>query len=359
MENKHLGPLMISIDGFELTEEDKEILEHPAVCGVIIFSRNYHSIEQITELNYKIKNLKAKNHKNSNSLLISIDHEGGPVQRIKQPLTVIPAMSELGKLYEYSSAEAIDLATNIGWVLASELLSLGFDFSFTPMVDLNISDNKIIKLRALHKKADIVSNLALALKAGLDSAGMAAVGKHFPGHGGVLEDSHFQTPIDGRSFKEINHHDLEPYKVLIKHGLEAIMTSHIIYNNIDNHVVTFSKFWLQDILRDKLNFQGLIVSDDLNMAGAKICSSEDHEPYTNLVNAALTSGCELLLLCNNRKAVIEVLDNWSDTLWQSSNDYSARLNAMRARLHDRLSLEDLRKQQLWQSTVNNIEKLAG
>ena len=358
MENKNLGPLMISIEGHELTAEHKEILEHPAVCGVIVFTRNYHSIEQITGLNHHIKNLKTKNKKNGNELLISIDHEGGPVQRIKQPLTIIPAMSELGKLYEYNSSEAIDLAKDIGWLLATELLSLGFDFSFTPMVDLNLSDNKIIKTRALHKRPDIVCDLATALKAGLDSAGMAAVAKHFPGHGGVLEDSHFETPIDSRSFKDINHQDLEPYRALIKQGLEAIMTSHIIYNNIDNHVVTFSKFWLRDVLREKLNFQGLIVSDDLNMAGAKVCNREDHQPYTNVVNSALRAGCELLLLCNNDAAVIEVLDNWSEVEWQFNREYSDKLNTMRVKSDHKLSFAELYKQKTWQKAVASIAKIA-
>ncbi len=359
MDQKILGPLMISVNGLELTLEEKEILEHPAVSGVILFTRNYDSLDQIRGLIYQIKNLPNKNKKNHNSLLISIDHEGGTVQRIKEPLTVLPPMAKLGKLYELNNHLGLKTAYNLGWLLAAELLTLGFDFSFTPVLDLNLVNNKIIKYRSFHKKPSIVSELALSLKTGLASAGMEAVGKHYPGHGAVKEDSHLVTPVDERRYKEIDHLDLEPYRALIKENLSAIMTSHILYNNIDKDITTFSNFWLKDILRDKLGFKGLIISDDLNMAGAKLANDSYHK-FTSLVQAALTAGCELLLLCNNQPAVIEVLDNWSKVNWKPGVNYYDKLNKMRANDSHNLgdySLSELKKLPRWQEAYNSLVEL--
>jgi beta-N-acetylhexosaminidase len=350
MNNHSLGPLMISINGIELSAEEKEILDHPAVGGVILFTRNYYNIEQITKLNFDLKNLKSKNNKNNNSLLLAIDHEGGQVQRIKEPLTVLPAMADLGRYYESNSNAALELTKKIGWLLAAELLTLGFDFSFTPVLDLNLCDNKIIKQRAFHKTANVVSKLALALRLGLSQAGMPAVAKHFPGHGAVIEDSHYTLPIDQRSYKELDHLDLEPYRELIANKLEAIMTSHIVYKNIDSNVATFSKFWLQNILRGQLNFPGLIISDDLNMAGAKINST------VGAVKLALAAGCELLLLCNNTPSVVEVLDDWSHINWQGNLAYCNKLNNMRAKPKNVFSLTELKKQQQWQNAVGSLEQ---
>ena len=362
MVNDRLGPLMIDVAGLELTEEDCEILEHPAVGGVIIFLRNYQSIEQITHLNHQIKNLKIKNKKNGNSLLIAVDQEGGTVQRLKHPLTVLPSMVELGKYYEYDHHSALSLAKQLGWLLASELQSLGFDFSFTPVVDLNLCDNKIVKLRSFHKKSSIVSSLALALKSGLNHAGMPAVAKHFPGHGGVEADSHFSTPVDNREYNELDNHDLVPYKHLIADNLEAIMTAHILYNNIDQNIVSFSKFWLNDILREKLNFRGLIVSDDLNMSGANFSIDNSTESsaelcYIDRVNMAFKAGCELILLCNNRTAVTSVLDRWSEISWKQSPEYSHKLNNMRSKIDNPVSLSQLQKQSQWQEIIKNMENL--
>ncbi len=362
MDNRNLGPLMISVNGLELTCEEKEMLDHPAVGGVILFARNYVSLEQITYLNQQIKDLKNKNKKSGNQLLLSIDHEGGSVQRIKEPLTVIPSMSSIGKLYEYDSTAAINVAKNIGWLLAAELATLGFDFSFTPVVDLNLCNNKIIKTRAFHKKPMVVATLSVALQEGLNSAGMVAVAKHYPGHGGVIDDSHFVTPVDERAYKEIDHLDLEPYRVLIRNGLAAIMTSHILYTNIDNNVATFSKFWLQDILREKLGFKGLVISDDLNMTGAKIfmleANSLQNIPYIEAVNNSLAAGCELLLLCNNEKGVVQLLDNWSQVKWQNTDRYQEKLNNMRLKGKGNcISLQELKKQTLWSKALSSLDLL--
>ncbi len=362
MNNKNLGPLMIDVNGFELTVEDMEILDHPAVCGVIIFARNYHDYDQINHLNKQIKNLKNKNKSNNNQLIISVDQEGGTVQRIRSPLTELPNMVELGKYYDYDNECALDLTRKIGWLLAKELLTLGFDFSFTPVVDLNLCDNKIIKLRAFHKKPHIVSKLASALRSGLNSAGMPAVAKHFPGHGGVLEDSHERTPSDIRSFADLQKKDLIPFGHLISENIEAIMTSHILFPNIDNNIISFSKFWLQDILREKLNYRGLIVSDDLNMSGADFIINDTSGEKLTLnhnerVRGALDAGCELILLCNNRKAVENTLDIWSSYGWQETKDFSTKLNTMRARNNNPCSLQELKKSNQWQEVIKDLDKI--
>lgn len=362
MTNSRLGPLMVDVNGYELTSEDKELLQHPAISGVIIFSKNFHDIKQIENLNKQIKSLTNKNKSYDNSLLISIDQEGGTVQRIKEPLTVLPSMVELGKYYDYDSSSALGLAKQLGWLLASELLTLGFDFSFTPVVDVNLCDNKIVKLRAFHKKSNIVSELSCALKKGLNQAGMAAVAKHYPGHGGVIEDSHESTPIDDREFSDIDANDLVPYKALIADDIEAIMTSHIVFPNIDKNIVSFSKFWLQDILREKLNFNGLIVSDDLNMNGANFIIDNNNGEKINLshtdrVKKALDAGCDLILLCNNRDAVVKTLDSWNDFDWKSNDVFSQKLDRMRANVSISSSFKQLTEHDTWRYIKNNLEKI--
>lgn len=363
MLNKNLGPLMVDVDGFELTAEDKEVLEHPSVSGVIIFSKNFHDIDQLTHLNAEIKNLKTKNKSNNNQLLIAVDQEGGPVQRIKDPLTTLPPMTELGKYYEYDQESALQMAKKLGWLLATELLTIGFDFSFTPVVDLNLCDNNIIKERSFHKKPNVVSDLALALKSGLNHAGMAAVAKHFPGHGGVLEDSHEITPIDNRTYDEIGNNDLIPFKKLIKDNIESIMTSHILFPNIDKNIVSFSEFWLKDILREKLNFNGLIISDDLNMNGADfIVKSKTGEKlrieHTDRVLNALGAGCELILLCNNREAVIKTLDDWKNIDWRTGDNYSKKIDSMRAKGGTPSPISKLHNNKNWHNAVAELDKLA-
>lgn len=360
--NNKLGPLMVDIAGYELTAEDKEILEHPAIGGIILFARNFHDVAQVKELNKQIKQIRNKKESPDSTLLIAIDQEGGPVQRIKEPLTVLPSMSEVGRYYEYDSKAAISLAQKLGWLLASELIALGFDFSFTPVVDLNLCDNKIVNLRAFHKKSDIVSELAWAIKKGLNKAGMPAVAKHFPGHGGVEQDSHELTPIDSRDFSELDHHDLVPYKKLIANKIEAIMTSHIIFNNIDNNIVTFSKFWLDEILRDKLGFKGLIVSDDLNMQGANFVSDAKTGARIDLnhaqrVDKALEAGCELILLCNNRSALVSVLDQWNDYNWKHTKEYAKKVDIMRCSAQNSLELSELQQVKQWREAFDEISKI--
>lgn len=296
-----IGPIIADIQGTELTPEDYELLQHPLIGGVILFTRNYTDGVQLMRL---VQTLKAI--KRDHPLLVSVDHEGGRVQRFHSGFTTLPSMSTLGKLYDQSAAAALKAAFLIGWLLAAELKHYGIDYSYTPVLDLDYQVSAVIGDRAFHRHPLVVVALAQALIAGLQEAGMAAVGKHFPGHGAVAADSHIAIPIDEREMEQIEE-DMQPYRVLLQQNqLTAIMTAHVIYEKIDAQPPCFSEFWLQRILRDELNFQGAIISDDLCMKGAEVAGN-----YATRAELALQAGCDLLLICNNRAAVQEALTHIS------------------------------------------------
>ncbi len=296
-----LGALVIDIEGKALSEEDKEILVHPLVGGVVLFSRNYESRQQLTDLCSRIRSVR------DSSLLIMVDQEGGRVQRFIQDFTRLPAMASLGQLYDEDVARALLLAENVGWLMAEELLSAGVDLSLAPVLDLNKQMSDVIGTRAFHADHQAVVQLATAYIKGMHQAGMASTGKHFPGHGAVLVDSHWGVPIDNRTLSEIRQDDMIPFIQLIQAGITAIMPAHIIFPEVDENPVGFSSVWLQTILRKQLNFSGVIVSDDLHMEGANIS-----ENYADRVQAARMAGCDFTLLCNNRSGVIQVLDHLSE-----------------------------------------------
>ncbi len=293
-----LGPVMLDVDGHTLTAEDKAILEHPLVGGVILFSRNFSSVEQLEAL------VKAIHAIRSPQLLVAVDHEGGRVQRFRDGFSSIPAAGRIGLLYEHDQNRARHLAKMTGWLMAVELRAIDIDFSFAPVLDIDYGVSEVIGNRAFHHDANILSELATAYMQGMHEAGMAATGKHFPGHGAVKEDSHTDIPIDTRDYKDLVARDIVPFKRLIAQGLAGIMPAHVIYKKVDERPAGFSSFWLQDILRNKLNFQGVIFSDDLDMAGAGVMG----ESYTDRAAAALEAGCDMVLICNNRPAAISVLD---------------------------------------------------
>jgi beta-N-acetylhexosaminidase len=321
-----LGPLIIDIAGLALTSEDREILQHPLVGGVILFSRNYQSRAQLTELTTQIKALRTP------ELLITVDHEGGRVQRFQTEFTRLPPIEEFGALYthelaknegwreggslwceakkvpqrqdpEYSSS-ALQAAHTSAYTMASELRSCGVDASFAPVIDLNKHINKaLVGGRAIDADPAIVIAVARAYIAGMHQAGMSATGKHFPGHGSITVDSHVGIPRDARSLSEIEKADLIPFKQLTS-DLQAIMSAHIIFPDIDSqHPATLSTIWLNNILREQLGFTGLIFSDCLSMAGvAKLVPDPAQR-----VERALAAGCDMALLCNDRPAVELVL----------------------------------------------------
>src|SRR3954447_5241959 len=257
-----LGPIMLDIGGTRLTPADREKLEHPLVGGVILFTRNYSSFEQLAQLTAEIHALRTP------PLLIAVDHEGGRVQRFREGFTRLPPMRELGIIWDEHPATARHLAKAAGFVLAAELRAAGVDFSFTPVLDMDYGQSTVIGDRAFHSAPRVIAELAHHLVSGLKLGGMAAVGKHFPGHGYIEADSHTELPIDHRSYHDIETNDLIPFRKLIDFGLPAIMPAHVIYPQVDSRPAGFSEIWLKEILRKNLGFEGCIFSDDLSMEGA-------------------------------------------------------------------------------------------
>lgn len=291
-----LGYLMVDFAGPVLTAEDRELLQHPLVGGVILFTRNYQNRAQLTALVNELHSIRQP------PLLIAVDHEGGRVQRFRAEFTEVPAAAHLGRQFKVNPKLAQHLATEIGWLLAAELRASGIDFSFAPVLDLDQRISSVIGDRALHQEAEAVSQLALAFMNGMKAAGMMAVGKHFPGHGSVAADSHETLPIDERRLVDLEFADLIPFTRLIQAGLPAIMPAHVLYQHIAPEPPGFSHYWLHTILREKLRFQGVIFSDDLSMAGAAVMGD-----VVARAEAALMAGCDMLLVCNDRSAVLRLL----------------------------------------------------
>jgi beta-N-acetylhexosaminidase len=334
------GPLMLDLQGPELSEEEREMLLHPAAGGVILFSRNYHSPEQIAALVSEIHALRAP------SLLVAVDQEGGRVQRFKEGFSRLPPVCWFGQVYDQNARHGKQLAESVGWLMAAELRSLGVDFSFAPVLDLGRGISEVIGDRAFHAKPVIVAELAHAWMRGVHEAGMAAVGKHFPGHGGVIEDSHQALPVDHRRPQDIMMEDLLPFQRMIDYGLEAIMPAHVIYEQTSQELAGFSNYWLKDVLRKELEFQGVIFSDDLTMAAAEEAGS-----YAERANAALDAGCDMVLVCNNPAGAAEVLDALSD--------YSNPVSQMRLiRMHGRRAPDrrDLHLDPRWKAAVEMISR---
>ena len=288
------GPLMIDIAGHELTDLERERLRHPLVGGLILFSRNYQSPAQLSSLTAEVHALR------SPPLLIAIDHEGGRVQRCREGFTRLPPMRRLGELWDSDAPAALEAAKNIGYVLAAELRACGVDLSFTPVLDLDWGRSGVIGDRAFHADPQAVIALAGALIQGLRQAGMAACGKHFPGHGWVEADSHHQLPVDERSLTELAP-DIESYRQL---PLDAVMPAHVIYTSVDKNTSCFSSKW-NDYLRNDINFKGVIFSDDLSMQAAGVVGD-----VVARVDAAWQAGCDMLLICNAPDDVGEVLSRW-------------------------------------------------
>ena len=292
------GPIILDVAGVELTAEDREILQHPLVSGVILFARNYVDRKQVTEL---CKTIRAARKA---PLLITVDQEGGRVQRFREGFTRLPSMGNLGELYQDQAEVAIKTAEATGWLMAAELLEIGVDLSFAPVLDLDKQICPAIGNRAFHRDTDIVVTLATAVMKGMNTAGMIATGKHFPGHGSVDVDSHKEIPVDHREMDEISNDDMQTFIKLIKNGICAMMPAHIIFPKVDKNPVGFSNVWLQDILRKQLQFKGIVFSDDMNMEGASFAGD-----YTARGVKALEAGCDIVLICNNRVGAAQMLDN--------------------------------------------------
>ena len=310
-----LGPVMLDIEGLLLSPADRDILREPAVGGVILFARNFESVDQVTELVSEIRALR------SPALLIAVDHEGGRVQRFREGFTAIPPMRQIGREYDRDRNSGLKAARQAGWIIASELRAAGIDLCFGPCVDLDWGISEIIGNRSFHRKPDAVSELAEAFARGLRSAGMVAIAKHFPGHGAVVADSHIRLPVDRRGY-DLLLDDMRPYERMLSTGVVAgVMLAHIVYREIDDMPAGFSTYWIQRELRSRLGFGGAVFCDDLSMK-----ATAEYGSMGGRARLALDAGCDMILVCNDRAAALQTVD--------ALNDYSNPLSLVRlARLH--------------------------
>jgi beta-N-acetylhexosaminidase len=297
-----LGTVVLDPTGPVLSDDDRRRLLHPATGGVILFAHNFENPEQLAALCDEIASLREP------ELPICVDHEGGRVQRFKLGFTEIPPMRRLGVLWDRNRDAGLQAAKAVGTVIAAELGAHGVDFSYTPVLDLDYGSSAVIGHRAFHFNPNAVGALAAALVEGLAGGGMAAVGKHFPGHGFAEADSHVAVPTDGRPVRDLLKKDVAPYADVIKAGLAAVMPAHVIYPQADAEPAGYSKYWLQDVLRGKLGFEGLIFSDDLSMEGASTVGGVPER-----AGAALAAGCDMVLLCQNPAAQDELLEALAET----------------------------------------------
>lgn len=333
-----LGPVMFDLAGTALTAEDTEKLLYPAAGGIILFTRNYESPRQLEDLIASIRSVRPE-------LLMAVDQEGGRVQRFREGFTRLPPAD----WYRKAGETSFELTESAGWQMASELLAVGVDFSFAPVLDVECGISRVIGDRAFADQPELAGKLALAFKRGMQTAGMAAVGKHFPGHGSVVEDSHFEHPVDRREFNELEERDLVPFKMLINQGLEGIMASHVVYEKMDSNPAGYSSFWLKDILRNRLGFRGAVFTDDLSMAGAK----NDGSPAERATRS-LESGCDMVVVCNDPAAAGEILESLSK--YPMDTQLSDRLKCMIGKKTQ--TLKQLQASPKWQHNKDQLAQLS-
>ncbi|HHI93626.1 MAG TPA: beta-N-acetylhexosaminidase [Gammaproteobacteria bacterium] len=338
-----LGPVMLDLAGLEISAEEHEILLHPLVGGVILFTRNYESPGQLQQLVADIHRLRDPH------LLVAVDHEGGRVQRFRHGFTELPPARVFGKIFNDDKKHAKYLAETCGWLMAAELRAVGIDFSFSPVLDLDFGVSTVIGDRAFHRNPEAVGELAISWMLGMRRAGMVATGKHFPGHGAVVPDSHIDMPVDERSFEDIYAEDVKPFGRLVRGGLGGIMPAHVIYAAVDAKPACFSSYWLKVVLRERLGFQGVIFSDDLTMRGAHVMGD-----IVERGQAARAAGCDMLLVCNHPDEATKLLDNLDE-----NDDPVAHVRL--ARLHERHNIDRafLLQDPAWQKAVMVADELRG
>lgn len=291
--------LITDIQGSSLLEEEKAWLNHAFLGGIILFSRHFKNRDQLISLINEIKSINP-------NLLITVDHEGGRVQRFREGFTHVPAMGKLGVLYETDPDKAKQMAKASAMVLAYELQEVGVDLTYAPVLDIDYQRNTVIGDRAFAGQKEAVQDLASQFMAGLKEMDFTVVAKHFPGHGWVNLDSHVACPVDERTLEEIEQQDLLPFKRLLP-LIDWMMPAHVVYEKVDSEPAGFSEFWLQHVLRGQLGFKGRIVSDDLSMAGAAVKGD-----YKSRAQAAMAAGCDVLLACNHAQASLEILNALSE-----------------------------------------------
>ena len=333
-----LGPAVIDVVGTALTDDDRQRLRHPAAGGVILFARNYQNPEQLCALTQEIEKLRDP------ALLLCVDHEGGRVQRFREGFSVLPPMRGLGRLWDRDREAARATARALAYIAGAELAAHGVDFSFAPVLDLDYGASSVIGDRALHFDPTAVGALGACIVRGFADAGMGAVGKHFPGHGYAQADSHVAVPRDERRMAEIQKKDLVPFRMAIEAGLAAIMPAHVVYAQVDAEPAGYSKLWLQDALRGKLGFQGIIFSDDLSMEGASVAGG-----IAERARAALAAGCDMVLLCNDPAGQEVLLESLKNTSLANAE----RVDRMR-----RKGGRDLRKSVAYRESLERLKNLA-
>lgn len=334
MTKLSIGPVMIDVEGLTLKQSERDNINHPNTGAVILFSRNYSHPEQIVKLINSIRESRNGN------ILIAVDQEGGRVQRFQTGFTRLPPAS--------SFADKPELAESAGWLMAAELLAIGVDFSFAPVLDIDCGISKIIGNRSFSQNQQLATQLASHFRKGMNRAGMAATGKHFPGHGAIALDSHLTLPVDERDLQQIKNKDLTPFKQLISEGLEAIMPAHVVYPQIDSLPAGFSSKWITQILRSELNFDGTVFSDDLSMEGAASIGD-----FSQRAKLALQAGCDMVLVCNNATAAEEVLNSLPLT---NNIKREQRLKTMFGK--GTLSRQQLMKTKKWQLISKQINDMA-
>jgi len=332
-----LGPLMIDLLGKQVLPEEREMLKHPLVGGIILFTRNFESREQVTELIAEVRAVRKP------PLLVAVDYEGGRVQRFRKDFTILPPMRVIGQAYDQNHQAGLQLARQSGWLLAAELRAAGIDLSFGPVVDLDYGASSVIGDRALHRDSRVVGNLAVAMMHGMRDAGMCAVAKHFPGHGAVVADSHIALPVDRRRYVDMVH-DIHPYTRLIDNQLPAVMAAHVVFEQIDSVPASFSRKWLVDELRGKLGFKGAVFSDDLSMEGASIMG-----PIPQRARKALAAGCDMVLICNHRDGALQTLSELDIQIDPVSLARLARLHGLPG-----LTQQELLSSTQWQTAVTAV-----
>jgi beta-N-acetylhexosaminidase len=334
-----LGPLLVDVGGTTLLAEDRELLRHPLVGGVILFKRNYADPAQLRALVAELRALRDP------PLLVAVDQEGGRVQRFRAGFSELPPLRRMGQAFDVDPQQGLAMARSLGWLMAAELLACGVDISFAPCVDLDYGLSEVIGDRAFHARGSVVAQLAIAYVHGMRAAGMAATAKHFPGHGAVVADSHLALPVDRRELADLDQ-DLMPYRRLIDSSLAAVMVAHVQFPSVDQVPASFSRRWIEGVLRTQLRFAGLVVADDLTMGGAAALGA-----LPERAQRALAAGCDALLVCNDRPGVIRLLQELKVTA-----DPVAQLRLVRMRGHGQLEFENLAASSAWQSAREWLKK---
>ena len=336
-----LGPVMLDLVGTSIAPDEREMMMHPQTGGVILFTRNYESPEQIRELIIEIHALRTPH------LLVAVDHEGGRVQRFREGFTHIPPAAVYGKMYKADKSAAKKMAESCGWLMAAECRSVGIDLSFAPVLDLDRGVSGVIGDRSFNHNPERVAELANDFMVGMLRAGMHATGKHFPGHGSIKEDSHVSHPVDHRNLNDIMLEDIKPFERMIHFGLTAIMPAHVVYPKIDDKPAGYSSIWLKNILRNQLGFQGVIFSDDLSMEAAGVAGD-----FGQRAKAALAAGCDMVLVCNHTEAAAQVLESLGDY-----SNPASQLRLVRMHGHGEINRRDLMASEEWQQAVELVNQI--